>query len=42
MVKVVPSGYEMHGLEYPDMRALCNGFKLRYQTEMQRMQRGGK
>ncbi|KAM7217809.1 Oxysterol-binding domain containing protein [Rhypophila decipiens] len=41
MVKVVPSGYEMFGHPYPDVRALCNGFKLRFQTEMQKMQRGG-
>jgi len=41
-VKVVPGGYEMLKNQYPDMRALCNGFKLRYQSEMQRQQAGGR
>jgi len=35
-VKVVPKAYEMLGSQYPDMRALCNGFKLRLQTEIQK------
>ena len=33
-VKVVPKAYEMLGSQYPDMRALCNGFKLRLQSEL--------
>lgn len=37
-VKVIPQAYEMLGSQYPDMRALCNGFKLRYQSEMTKMQ----
>lgn len=40
-VKVVPKAYEMLGAQYPDMRALCNGFKLRLQSELTKMvQRG--
>ena len=27
-VKVVREGYELRGQQYPDMRGLCNGFKL--------------
>ncbi|OJJ43382.1 hypothetical protein ASPZODRAFT_136232 [Penicilliopsis zonata CBS 506.65] len=27
-VKVIPQGYELQRNQYPDMRALCNGFKL--------------
>ncbi|KAL2836773.1 transcription elongation factor spt6 [Aspergillus pseudoustus] len=27
-VKVIPQGYELQRNPYPDMRALCNGFKL--------------
>jgi transcription elongation factor SPT6 len=38
-VKVMPDGYEMLKSGYPDMRALCNGFKLRFQTEMGKMHR---
>ncbi|KAH6655646.1 transcription elongation factor spt-6 [Truncatella angustata] len=33
-VKVLPNAYEMLGNQYPDMRALTNGFKLRYQSEL--------
>ncbi|KAK3685519.1 SH2 domain-containing protein [Podospora appendiculata] len=40
-VRVVPQGFELLKSQYPDMRALCNGFKLRYQSEMLRMQSGG-
>ncbi|KAL4783925.1 transcription elongation factor spt6 [Aspergillus varians] len=36
-VKVIPQGYELQRNPYPDMRALCNGFKLLF-TNMQ----GGK
>ncbi|KAL2262410.1 hypothetical protein VTK26DRAFT_1404 [Humicola hyalothermophila] len=41
MVRVVPHAYELLKSQYPDMRALCNGFKLRYQSEMLKMQQGG-
>ena len=34
VVKVIPHAYQMLGSEYPDMRALCNGFKLRHQNEV--------
>lgn len=27
-VKVIPQGYELQRNPYPDMQALCNGFKL--------------
>jgi len=27
-VKVIPQGFELQKIPYPDMRALCNGFKL--------------
>jgi transcription elongation factor SPT6 len=33
-VKVIPQGYELQHNPYPDMRALCNGFKLLF-TNMQ-------
>lgn len=33
-VKVIPQGYELQRTPYPDMRALCNGFKLQF-TNMQ-------
>ncbi|KAK0614146.1 SH2 domain-containing protein [Immersiella caudata] len=41
-VRVVPHAYELLKSQYPDMRALCNGFKLRYQSEMLRMQTGAR
>ncbi|KAK4168941.1 Oxysterol-binding protein-domain-containing protein [Cladorrhinum sp. PSN259] len=41
VVRVVPNGYELLKQQYPDMRALCNGFKLRYQSEMQKMNQPG-
>ncbi|KAK3309161.1 SH2 domain-containing protein [Chaetomium strumarium] len=41
MVRVIPHAYELLKNQYPDMRALCNGFKLRYQSEMLKMQSGG-
>lgn len=31
----------MMGSQYPDVRALCNGFKLRFQSEILKMQSGG-
>ncbi|KAI1332724.1 transcription elongation factor SPT6 [Xylariaceae sp. FL0255] len=37
-VKVVPNAFEMRGNPYPDMRALCNGFKLRFQSELTKQQ----
>ncbi|KAJ1326721.1 transcription elongation factor SPT6 [Microdochium nivale] len=37
-VKVVPQAFEMMGSQYPDMRALCNGFKLRLGNELSKMQ----
>ncbi|KAI0206091.1 transcription elongation factor SPT6 [Astrocystis sublimbata] len=37
-VKVVPGAFEMMKSQYPDMRALCNGFKLRFNSEITRMQ----
>jgi len=27
-VKVIPQGFQLMGQPYPDMRNLCNGFKL--------------
>ncbi|KAM3522938.1 hypothetical protein NHJ13051_005398 [Beauveria bassiana] len=36
-IRVIPQGFELKGYQYPDMRALCNGFKLRYQNEFSRM-----
>ncbi|KAK4190733.1 SH2 domain-containing protein [Podospora australis] len=41
LIRVVPHAYELLKNQYPDMRALCNGFKLRYQSEMLKMQQGG-
>ncbi|KAI0008117.1 SH2 domain-containing protein [Xylariaceae sp. FL0662B] len=37
-VKVIPNAFEMLKSPYPDMRALCNGFKLRFNSEVGRMQ----
>ncbi|KAI1362889.1 transcription elongation factor SPT6 [Xylaria arbuscula] len=37
-VKVIPHAFEMMKNQYPDTRALCNGFKLRFNSEIQRMQ----
>ena len=39
-VRVIPHAYELMKSQYPDMRALCNGFKLNYQTESMKMQSG--
>lgn len=36
-VRAIPQGFELKGYQYPDMRALCNGFKLRYQNEFSKM-----
>ncbi|KAJ4185384.1 Transcription elongation factor Spt6 [Fusarium falciforme] len=38
-VRTIPQGFELKGYQYPDMRALCNGFKLRYQNEFSKMGR---
>lgn len=40
-VRVVPNGYEFLKAQYPDMKALTNGFKIRYQAEISRMQNNG-
>ena len=37
-VKVIPQGYELQKNPYPDMQALCNGFKLMF-TNMQASRR---
>ncbi|EPE04984.1 transcription elongation factor spt6 [Ophiostoma piceae UAMH 11346] len=41
-VRVIPKGFEMLKVPYPDMRALTNGFKMRYQSEVLKMQNGGR
>ena len=41
-VRAIPKGYELQQSEYPDMRALTNGFKLRYQSEMQKQLQNGR
>ena len=38
LVKVIPGAYELQKVQYQDMRALCNGFKLLF-TNMQREKR---
>jgi len=35
-VRVVPNAFELLKSPYPDMKALCNGFKLRHLSEMSR------
>jgi transcription elongation factor SPT6 len=40
VVRVIPQAFELMKSPYPDMRALCNGFKLRYQSEMMKKQGG--
>lgn len=35
-VRIVPNAFELMKSPYPDMRALCNGFKLRHASEMTR------
>ncbi|KAH6713091.1 SH2 domain-containing protein [Leptodontidium sp. MPI-SDFR-AT-0119] len=32
-VRIIPNAFELMKSQYPDMKALCNGFKLRHQTE---------
>ncbi|KAF4631225.1 hypothetical protein G7Y89_g6908 [Cudoniella acicularis] len=33
-VRVIPNAFELMKSPYPDMKALCNGFKLRHSAEM--------
>lgn len=40
-VRVVPNGFEFLKNQYPDMRSLTNGFKMRYNNEISRMQQNG-
>ncbi|KAL1874863.1 Transcription elongation factor spt6 [Diaporthe australafricana] len=40
-VRVVPNGFEFLKNQYPDVRALTNGFKMRYQSEIQRISVNG-
>ncbi|KAI9643239.1 Transcription elongation factor spt6 [Ciborinia camelliae] len=35
-VRIVPNAFELLKSPYPDMKALCNGFKLRHTAEMNR------
>ena len=42
VVRVIPHAFELMKSPYPDMRALCNGFKLRYQSELMKMQQQGR
>jgi len=35
-VRVVPNAFELMKSPYPDMKALCNGFKLRHMSEVSR------
>ncbi|KAI2470919.1 transcription elongation factor Spt6 [Annulohypoxylon bovei var. microspora] len=37
-VKVVPHAFEMKNNQYPQMVALCNGFKLRFNSEITKLQ----
>lgn len=39
-VRVIPQAYELMNSPYGDMRALCNGFKLRHQNELQKHRNG--
>lgn len=41
-VRVIPQGFTMRGNKYPDMRALCNGFKILFNVEAQKMMQGRK
>lgn len=38
-VKVIPQGYELQRNPYPDMMALCNGFKLLFTNRLAAAQR---
>lgn len=35
-VRIIPNAFELMKSHYPDMKALCNGFKLRHETEMRK------
>lgn len=35
-VRIIPNAFELMKAVYPDMRALCNGFKLRHTSELNR------
>ncbi|PQE23984.1 Transcription elongation factor SPT6 protein [Rutstroemia sp. NJR-2017a WRK4] len=35
-VRIIPNAFELLKSPYPDMKALCNGFKLRHTAEMNR------
>jgi transcription elongation factor SPT6 len=35
-VRVIPNAFELMKSNYPDMKALCNGFKMRHKNEMNR------
>jgi len=35
-VRIIPNAFELMKSAYPDMKALCNGFKLRHASEMTR------
>ncbi|KAJ5965954.1 hypothetical protein N7481_012668 [Penicillium waksmanii] len=39
LVKVIPQGYELQKNPYPDMQALCNGFKLMFSNMQSRVRR---
>ncbi|OAA68074.1 transcription elongation factor [Niveomyces insectorum RCEF 264] len=41
-VRVIPKGFELLKVAYPDMRALTNGFKMRYQNEVLKVQQNGR
>ncbi|KAI6710736.1 hypothetical protein JHW43_006742 [Diplocarpon mali] len=32
-VRVVPKAFDLMKIQYPDMKSLCNGFKIKHQTE---------
>ncbi|KAG9246272.1 SH2 domain-containing protein [Calycina marina] len=34
-VRIIPNAFELMKSPYPDMKALCNGFKLRHASELQ-------
>jgi len=36
LVKVIPQGFELQKNPYPDMQALCNGFKLMFSNMQSR------
>lgn len=38
VVRAGPHGFELMKSQYPNMRALCNGFKVQYQMELMELQ----